>query len=326
MEYPPLKGWDYLIPFLEGVFKPPPNLVLKYPALKGGVFSFWIKKLTIARFLIGSQLSNKERLMRSLWKGSISFGLVNIPVHMYTASREKEISFTLLHKKDHSQIRYARICKAEDKEVPWNEIEKAYEFEKGEYVVLNQEDFEKANLAKSKSIEIFSFVEEKEIDTVYYVKPYYLEPDKSAEKAYSLLREALRKSRKVGLAKIVLHNREHVAVIKVHEEMLILNELRYQAELLNSKDLKIPAAKTSGKELDIAIQLIDQLTVPFDPAAYKDTYTEEIKKMIRQKTKGKVIQPKGTEPKATKVHDIMSLLKASLEEKKKPAKRSRKIA
>ncbi len=259
--------------------------------------------------------------MRSLWKGSISFGLVNIPVHMYTASREKEISFTLLHKKDNSEIRYARICKEEEKEVPWNEIVKGYEYEKGDFVILEDADFEKADLKMTKTIEIVNFIEEKEIDSIYYVKPYFLEPDKNAEKSYGLLREALRKSKKVGLAKYVLRNREHLGVIKVHDNMLILNELRYQNELVQPEDLKLPTTKLLGKEIDMALQLIDQLTVHFNPKAYKDSYTTVIKKMIElKKSKKKPVHPKTKEPVPTKVTDIMSLLQASLEPKKKSQK------
>lgn len=266
--------------------------------------------------------------MRAIWSGALSFGLVNIPVHMYTASKDKEISFVLLHKKDLSEIRYARICKAEGKEVPWSEIVKGYEFEKGDYVVMSDADFEKANLKKTKTIEIVSFIEEDEIDSMYYVKPYYLEPDKNAGNAYNLLREALKKSKKVGLARYVLRNREHLAIVKVHEDMLILNELRYQTELLRPEDLKLPESKkTSAKELNFAVQLIDQLTVPFRPKAYKDTYTEEIKQIIKQKSKGRAVHPKTEAPKSTKIHDIMSLLQASLEHKKKKAsKKSRKVA
>lgn len=262
--------------------------------------------------------------MRAIWKGALSFGLVNIPINMYTASHEKEISFVLLHKKDLSEIRYARICKAEDREVPWNEIVKGYEFEKGNFVVINEEDFEKANLKKSKTIEIVQFILEDEVDTMYYSKPYFLEPDKGADKAYSLLRDALKKSKKVGLAKYVLRNREHLAVVKVHENMIILNELRYQNELVKPADLKIPEAlKASPKEMDIAIQLIDHLTLPFEPTEYKDTYVKEMKEIIRQKAKGKAIHPKTAKPQSTKVHDIMSLLQASLETKKKPSSKKR---
>jgi DNA end-binding protein Ku len=260
--------------------------------------------------------------MHAIWKGALSFGLVNIPIHMYTASREKEISFVMLHKKDHSEIRYVRMCKTENKEVPWKEIVKAYEFEKGNFVILQDEDFEKVNLKKTKTIEIIQFIEEDEIDTMYYVKPYFLEPDKNAENAYKLLREALRKSKKVGLAKYVIRNREHIAVVKVHENMLILNELRYQNELIGAEDLKIPPqSKLIGKEIDIAIQLINHLTAPFTPQKYKDTYSEELKQMIKKKAKGRPIHPKTEEESSSKVHDIMSLLQASLENKKKPSKK-----
>lgn len=259
--------------------------------------------------------------MRSLWKGSISFGLVNIPVKMYVASQEKEFKFVMLHKKDLSQIRYSRICKAEEKEVPWQEIVKGYEYEPGEYVVLDEEDFKKANLTKSKTIEILDFVKADEIDTIFYSKPYFLEPEKNADKAYVLLRDALRKSKKVGIAKFVIHNREHVAVIKPHENALILNELRYVDEVVLPKGLNFPEnEKASAKELDVALKLVEQLTTSFKPQKYKDTYAEEIKAIIEQKAKGKKIYPKGKEPKPSKVQDIMSLLKASLEEPPKKSK------
>lgn len=260
-------------------------------------------------------------MMRSIWKGSISFGLVNIPINMYVASQAKEISFVLLHKKDMSEIRYARICKTEDKEVPWEEIVKGYELEKGDFVIFDEKDFEKASLKKTKSIELVGFVEEDEIDTMYYVKPYFLEPGKNADKAYGLLRDALRKSKKVGLASFVLRNKEHIAVIKPYENLLILNELRYQTELLRADDLNVSPLKTNSKELDMAIQLIDQMKIPFDPEKYKDTYTEELKQMIDQKAKGKPIHPKTKEAPSPKIHDIMSLLKASLDKKPDKAKK-----
>ncbi len=260
--------------------------------------------------------------MRSIWKGAISFGLVNIPVRLYTASRAKELSFVLLHKKDFSQIRYARMCKEEDKEVPWNEVVKGYEYETGDYVVLDDKDFEKMAGKKSKTIEIVQFADEDEIDSIYYVKPYFLECEKNGEKAYSLLRDALKKSKKVAIARYVLKNHEHLAVIKCHEDMLVLNELRYQAELIEPKDLEIPHAKTNAKELMMAMQLIDQLTGSFNPKAYKDTYTEQVKALIKQKAKGKPIHPKSGKEKLqpSKIHDIMSLLQESLE--KKPKRKS----
>jgi DNA end-binding protein Ku len=259
--------------------------------------------------------------MRSIWKGAISFGLVNIPVNMYVASQAKEISFVMLHKKDLSEIRYARICKTEDKEVPWKDIVKGYELDKGDYVIFDEKDFEKANLKKTKTIEILNFVDEDEIDPIFYVKPYFLEPGKNADKAYGLLRDTLHKSKKVGLATYILRNKEHLAIVKPLESMLVLNELRYETELLTVKDLNIPEVKSSAKELDMAMELVDQMTIPFDPSKYKDTYTEELKEMIKQKAKGRPVHPKTKEAPSPKVHDIMSLLKASLE--KKPAKKSK---
>lgn len=268
--------------------------------------------------------------MHSLWKGSLSFGLVNIPVHMYTASQEKDkdLSFVLLHKKDLSEIRYARICKAEEKEVPWDEIVKGYEYEKGNFVVLQDTEFEKANLKRTKTIEIIHFVKEEEIDPIYFSKPYFLEPDKNAEKAYSLLRDALKKSQKIGIARYVLRNRERYAAIRVYKNIVIANELRYTAELSNDKNINVPkSGNSSAKEVEIAMKLIDQLTVPFTPPE-KDVFEEELKKIIKKKAKGRPIHPKGQEPSSapTKIHDMMALLKASLEEKKKPAKKSRKSA
>jgi len=256
----------------------------------------------------------------ALWTGSISFGLVNIPIQMYTASVDKDISFVLLHKKDLSQIRYARFCKAEDKEVPWSEIVKGYEYENGSYAVLDEKDFEKANPKKTKTIEIVSFADIEEIDSIYYVKPYFLEPGKNAGGAYNLLREALKKSGKLGIAKYVIRNHEHLGVIKVHEDMLILNQLRYKNELLSSKDLNIPALKKgNAKEIDVAVQLINHLTEPFKPEKYKDSFTEDIKKMIKAKKSRKPDKAPVKPLKSPKIHDMMDLLKESLKKGKKSA-------
>lgn len=267
--------------------------------------------------------------MRSMWKGSLSFGLVNIPVQLYTASREKQLSFTMLHKKDMSKIRYARICQVEGKEVPWNEIVKGYEQEDGNYVIMDDADFAKASLKKTQTIEILGFIDEDEIDTIYYEKPYFLEPGKNADKAYILLREALRKSGKVGLAKYILRNHEHLAVVKAHGNLLVLNDLRFEDEIVDASELKVPGnIKPEHKELEMALKLIDHLATPFKPAAYHDTYTEEIKAIIKQKSKGKKVHPKEKAADSPKVHDIMGLLQASLKEdsEKKTKKKPRKSA
>lgn len=266
--------------------------------------------------------------MRSLWKGAISFGLVNIPVRLYKASRDRELKFKLLHKKDLSEIRYARICKADGKEVPWEEVVKGYEWKEGDYVVLADEDFEKANLKKTRTIDIIDFADENDIDTIYYETPYYIEPEKGAAKAYALLREALKRSKKVAVGNYVFRQHEHLGVIKPHGDLLLLNQLRYDAEIVSPKGLNIPKKEMIPKnEIDIALELIDKLTKPFHPSEYTDTYTKEIKAVIQQKAKGRRVKIK-TEPaaKAPKVHDIMALLKQSLQEHKKKKTKRRKIA
>ncbi len=249
-----------------------------------------------------------------MWTGSLSFGLINIPVRLFSATQDHGISFDMLHKKDLSPIRYARICKADGKEVPYDDIVKGYEYQKGDYVVLVDEDFKRANIKKTKAIEMVAFTDEGEIDPIYYEKPYYLEPDKGADKAYVLLREALLKSKKVGLAKFVLHNREHIGVIKPYDHLLVLNQLRYENEIREYSDLHLPKKEeASSREISMAIKLIDQLTAHFKPEEFHDTYIEELKTIIEEKAKGKKPKAKGKEPKITKVKDIMSMLKQSLE-------------
>lgn len=261
--------------------------------------------------------------MHSLWRGAISFGLIHIPVQLYPASKSRELKFRMLHKKDLSSIHYSRICDLEGKEVPWEEIVKGYETKEGKYVVLTDKDFEAASPKKSKTIEILSFVKEEEIDTVYYETPYYLEPGKGAAKAYVLLREALLRSGKVAVGHFVFHHHEHLGIIRPYGQALILNKLRYQSELLSSKNLNIPQKETtSKKELAVALQLVDRLTQKFKPQDYFDTYTEEIKGLIKKRAKGKEVQIReAKEPKSPKVHDIMSLLQQSLKE---PAKKRRR--
>lgn len=255
--------------------------------------------------------------MRAIWSGALSFGLVNIPVKLYSATAGKGLNLDMLHKKDLSPIRYARICRADGKEIPYEDIVKGYEYQKGDYVILTDEDFKKANVQKTKAIEIQDFVKETEIDPIYFEKPYYLEPEKGAEKAYVLLRESLKKSKKIGVAQFVLRNREHLAVIKPFEKVLILNQLRYQDEIRKPDDLNLPDAKVGGKrEIEIALALIDQLTSHFKPEAYKDTYKEELERVIKAKAKGKPVKAKGKEPEPTDVADLMAMLRASLEKEK----------
>lgn len=252
--------------------------------------------------------------MRVIWKGALSFGLINIPVNLYTATRERELKFVLLHKPDLSEIRYARFCKAEGKEVPYNEIVKGYEVSDGNYVVLSDEDFKRATLEKSKNIDILEFCNEDEIDTIYYDKLYYLEPGKNANKAYTLLHQALQRSKKVAVAKFVLKNHERIAVVRPYQNLLILNQIRLPSEILKP-NIDIPEeGKIPEKEMNMALKLIDQLTEKFSPKKFKDTYVEDLKEIIAKKEKGGKKRKKAVkEPAPSKVHDIMELLKESLE-------------
>ena len=253
--------------------------------------------------------------MRPIWSGNISFGLVNIPVKLLSAVQSESIDFDMLSKKDMAPIRYARIDTKTGKEVPWKEIVKGYEYTKGKYVVVDDKDFEKARPEKSKAIDISQFVKEEEIDPILYEKPYYLIPGKGAEKTYKLLIKALEETKSVGIAEFMLRNRIHVCAIKAYGDILLLNQMRYQDEI---KELpEVEGAKTSRispKEIQLAVQLIEQLSDKFDPAAFKDTYIEELEKIIKAKAAGKQIRIVTAPKKSTAtVKDLMSVLKQSLE-------------
>jgi DNA end-binding protein Ku len=261
--------------------------------------------------------------MRSIWTGAISFGLVNIPVKVYTATQESTLDLDMLDSKDHSRIRFKRVNENTGKEVPYEQIVKGYNVS-GDYVILEPDDFLAADAKKTKTIEIVNFVNEKDIDSVYYEQPYYLEPDKGGEKAYALLREALKQVGKVGLAEFVMRNKEALAIIKPSGKALILNRIRFAEEIKSAEDLNLPeVSKSKPKEAQMAIQLIDHLTDKFDISAYKDTYTDKLLKIIHEKAKGK--RPSKAVPKPKIVHqksdDLMAILKASLGEKKTTARK-----
>jgi len=261
--------------------------------------------------------------MRSIWTGSIGFGLVNIPVKLYSGSSEQSLDLDMLHKKDQSPIRYAKVCKEEGEEVPYDEIVKGYQYEDGKYIVLTDEDFEKADATKTGMIEVVSFALITEIDASYYEKPYLIEPQKGGDRAYALLCEALKQSGKVGVARFVLRNREHLALVRAQGKALILNQLRFAHELHDTADLKLPgSAKVDSQELKMALNLIEQHTEAFTPEDFRDTYTEELERIIEEKVQGKVPTAKGEKPLPSKVTDLMSLLKASIEKKNAPNKKS----
>jgi DNA end-binding protein Ku len=255
--------------------------------------------------------------MRAIWTGSISFGLVNIPIKLYSAAESRDgISLHMLHAKDQAPIRYAKICSEEGVEVPFSEIVKGFEYAAGEYVVITDEDFEAADAKKTSTVDIVEFTDENQIDVRYLERPYYLEPQKGADKAYTLLREALRQSGKLAVAKFVLRQREHLALIKTVGNVLVLNQMRFPADLRTPGGLKLPTTEAEKKEVDMALKLIDQLTEPFVPEDFHDTYTEEIEARIEAKVKGQPA-PASKPAEAAPVKDLMAALKASLETAKK---------
>jgi len=252
--------------------------------------------------------------MRPIWNGSISFGLVNIPVRLFSGTNPREgIDLTMLHKDDNSPVRYARVCRKDGEEIPFDDIVKGYEYREGDYIVLTKKDLENIDVEKSQTIDIQQFVEQDDIDIRYFEKPYYLEPVKGGEKAYALLRNALRDSRKLAVAKFVMHEREHVAAIKPVGRALVLNQMRFPTDLREPGELKLPTDKeVTDKEVEMALKLIKQETRPFIAEDLHDTYTEELEELIKAKSKGKK-PPKTTKaPEHTSTGDLMSALKASL--------------
>jgi len=255
---------------------------------------------------------------RAIWSGSLSFGLVNIPIKLYSAVSDGRIDFDMLHKKDLSPIRFARICKLEEVEVPYEEIVRGYEYEKGQYVVVSDDDFERANIRLKKTITILDFVDESEIDSSYYEKPYYVLPDEGALKPYSLLHDALMTVKKVGVGHYVLRNREDLVLIRAAESGLILENIRFRDEIRDAKWPKL--AKGEKQEMEMALLLIDRLSKKWNPENYKDTYTEQLKKVIVEKIKGNAPTRLGEAPKPTAVPDLMETLRRSLEKEKQKTK------
>jgi DNA end-binding protein Ku len=255
--------------------------------------------------------------MAAIWKGSLTFGLVNIPVELKTAVRADHISFRLLHKEDLSPVKYERVCQAEGEPVPWNEIVKGYEYEKGKFVVITDEDFKAAAVEQSKTIDILDFVKEDEIDPRYFETPYYLVPSKGGEKPYALLREAIRQTGSVGIGKIIIRQTQHLAGVKVVGDALVLEIMRFASELVDAKEFNFPSREAvRPQELQMAEQLVANLAEPFDPTRYTDEYRANLMKVIKAKMKGKKVkleEPEGEAPDSD-VLDLMSRLRASLEE------------
>src|SRR5580700_5769961 len=259
--------------------------------------------------------------MRPVWKGSIAFGLVNIPVRLYPATDSQSLASHMLYKKDLSRIRFQRVAESTGKEVSAEEIVRGYEVDKDQYVILSDDELANVAPEKSTSIEIQEFVVESDISSLYFEKPYYLEPDKGAGKAYALLREALAKSWKVGVAQFVLRNRESLCVLKAQGNALTLNTLRFAAEIRSADELRLPVnEKLVPNEVNLALKLIDGMTADFDPGKYHDTYTEDVKKLIEDKAKGQKRQAPPPKPARSNVIDLVAALQESLAQKK-PRKR-----
>jgi DNA end-binding protein Ku len=261
--------------------------------------------------------------MKPIWSGSIQFGLVNIPVSVYSATRSERISFHLLHQKDHARVRNQHICEIEGKVLSNDEIVKGYEFEKDEYVELTDEDFKKVAIKSTKIIEISDFVDYQQIDPVFFDTPYYLVPGKASSKPYNLFREALANSGKVGIGKVAIRQREYLAAVRPHGPVLMLETLHFADEITSSKKLDLPEqdTKVDKRELKVAEQLVQALSSDFDPSKYKDTYREALLELIEQKLKGGIIKgPARPKVAGTKVVDIMDKLRESIKEAEKSKK------
>lgn len=255
--------------------------------------------------------------MAAIWKGNITFGLVNIPVELQSAVRSDNISFRLLHGEDLSPVKYERVCQEDGETVPWNEIVKGYEYEKGKFVVMTDDDFETATLEQSKTIDILDFVSEEEIDPRFFERPYFLVAGKGGDKAYALLREAMRATGSVGVGKIIIRQKQHLASVKVVGDALVLELMRFAHELVNPEEFEFPAAEgVRPQELEMAQHLIGNLEAPFDPAKYTDEYRENLLRIIKAKMKGKAPKLEGPqcEPEEAGVIDLMSRLRESLEQ------------
>jgi len=267
--------------------------------------------------------------MRPIWKGAISFGLVTIPIRLYRATRQEEIKFRLLRKSDLSPVNYKRVAEADGKEVPWDQIVKGYEYEKGKFVVLKDEDFQRVDIEATQTVDIIHFVELNEINPMFFYRPYHMEPEKGGDKAYLLLRDALRESGKVGIAKVVIKTRQYLAAVKPQKELMALELMHFADELVDASELHAPRATHANRqEIQMAHSLIDSMTTKWKPQEYSDDYHNALMKLIREKSRkgGKAVEfEQKKAPKPTKVIDLTEVLRQSLKEAQ-TGKRRKKAA
>ena len=254
---------------------------------------------------------------RELWKGAIQFGLVHIPVSLFPAEQREDLSFTMLDRRDLQPVGYKRFNKSTGDEVPYEEIVKGYEVEDGQYVTLEKEDFKAANVEATQTVDIVGFIDRESLAAYFFESPYYLGPGKHGEKGYALLRETLVRTGRVGIAKVVIRTREHIAALYPVDNVLVLNTLRYATDLRNPQDLAVPEdlakAKVTPKELDMAERLVEDMQIDWDPAKYHDTYRDDLLKLIEEKAAGKVRKaPRARKEPSAEVIDFASLLERSL--------------
>lgn len=284
-------------------------------------------------------------MARSIWKGSITFGLVNIPVGLYSAEkREETVSFHMLDRRNMARVRYKRVNEENGREVPWEETVRGYEFESGKYVVLSDEELERAVPEKTQTVDILDFVDAGEISPLFFDKPYYLAPDKKGAKSYALLRETLRRTNKVGIAKVVIRTKQYLSAVLVQDDAIVLNVLRFAHELRDAGELDLPTGKegVTERELDMAERLVEGMVSAWEPEKYRDDYYKDLKKLINERIEAGQLEEAPELPPAPKpqrgaqVVDLMALLKQSVEEKgsggarksaaKKPARKPAKKA
>lgn len=264
---------------------------------------------------------------RAIWKGALAFGLVNVPIELHTAVRDARPRFRMLHAKDEAPVKFQRVCQRDGKPVAWEDLVKGYEYAKGQFIVLSKDDFQTAALEKSKTIEILEFVEAEAIDDRFFEQPYYLTPAKGAERAYAVLREALRKSGKVGVARFILRETQHLAALETSGDALVLTMMRFAEELVDTEQFSLPSTSlVRDKELQMAISLVGSLSEEWEPEKYKDEYAANLMRIIRGKLKGKkpTLKEEPVPAKQANVIDLMTRLRESLRASKPRAATTRK--
>lgn len=259
---------------------------------------------------------------RSIWSGSVSFGLVNVPVRVYPAVKEHTLHFHLVHEPDSSPIGYQKICKQEEKPVPDDEIVKAFEYRKGEYVYMSDEDFEQAQVEGSHTIDITEFVPADDIDPVFFGHTYYVGPAEGAEHVYALLVRALKDSSLAAIAKFVMRQRQHLGALRVRDSVLTLEQLYFADEIRPVDEIKPASTRVSQKELELARQIVEAGSAKWDPKKYRDTYRDELAAAVDAKRKGKEVH-RAAEVEAEEPIDLMEALRRSVEESSRPRKRRR---